>query len=103
MDMNWYKDRTIRADAGIFRSIFPEQTKNLPRIIVWSIILLLDLSLGIGGAFYYGLLDFDRYSSQSTLRLASGLLLVGIFLLFWLQGKIWYGIVGYFQRRNQLD
>ena len=101
--MNWYKDRTIQADAGIFRSIFPEQTKTIPRIIVWSIVFLLDLTVCIVGAFYFGLLDFDRYSSQSQMRLVSGLLLVGIFVLFWLQGKIWYGVVGYFQKRKQLD
>ena len=101
--MNWYKDRAIQADAGIFRSLFPEQTQTVPRILVWSVIFLLDLILCIGAAAHFGLLDYSNYSNQSNLRLVSGLLLVGIFVLFWLQGKIWYGIVGYFQKRNTLD
>ena len=94
--MNWYKDRAIRADAGIFRSLFPEQTQTIPRIILWSIIFLLDLILGVAVAFRFGLLDHGG-------KLGAALLMAGIVGIFWLQGKICYGIVGYFQRRNQLD
>ena len=94
--MNWYKDRAIQADAGIFRSLFPEQTRTLPRIIVWSIIFLMDLILGVAGAFRFGLLDHSG-------KLGAAILLGAIVGIFWLQGKIWYGIVRYFQKRNTLD
>ena len=103
MTWNPYTDQKNRAFSGILTSLFPEQTKTVPRILVWSVIFLLDLILGIGAAAYFGLLDYTNYSNQSNLRLVSGLLVVGIFVLFWLQGKIWYGIVGYFQKRNTLD
>ena len=94
--MNWYKDRAIRADAGIFRSLFPEQTQTIPRIILWSIIFLLDLILGVAVAFRFGLLDHSG-------KLGAGLLLAAILGMFWLQGKIWYAVVNYFQKRNILD
>ena len=94
--MNWYKDRAIQADAGIFRSLFPEQTKTIPRIILWSIIFLLDLILGVVVAFRYGLLDHSG-------KLGVPLLVIAVVGIFWLQGKLWYGIVNYFQKRNTLD
>ena len=101
--MNWYKDRTIQSDACIFRSLFPEQTKTIPRIILWSIIFLADLILGIGGAAYHGLLQFDRFRTTNEMMLAGGLLMLVIVGIFWLQGFVWYKIVSYFKKRNQLD
>ena len=55
MVWNPYSDQKNRAYTGILTSLFPEQTKTLPRILVWSIIFLADLILGIGGAVYFGL------------------------------------------------
>ena len=94
--MNWYKDRAIQADAGLFRSLFPEQTKTIPRIIVWSIVFLLDLILGVAVAFRFGLLS-------SGGKWGAALLVAAIVGLFWLQGKIWYAVVNSFQKRNTLD
>ena len=54
--MHTHKDYEIRAYSSILKSLFPEQTKTIPRIIVWSIIFLLDLSISVLSAFYLGLL-----------------------------------------------
>lgn len=103
MTWNPYSDQKNRAYSGILTSLFPEQTKTLPRIIVWSIIFLLDLILGIGGAAYFGLLNYDSFRSQNQMMLSSGLLIAVIVGVFWLQGKLWYGIIRWFQNRGKLD
>ena len=103
MAWNPYSDQKNRAYSGILTSLFPEQTKTLPRILVWSIIFLADLILCIGAAVYFGLLDFEKYSSQNSMRLATGLMIVAVIGIFWLQGKIWYGIVRFFRKKNDLD
>ena len=96
MAWNPYTDQKNRAYSGIVTSLFPEQTKTLPRILVWSIVFLVDLILGVAVAFRFGLLD-------SGGKWGAALLVVAILGIFWLQGKIWYGIVGDFLRRKQLD
>lgn len=103
MAWNPYSDQKNRGYQNILTSLFPEQTKTIPRIIAWSIVFLADLILGIGGAFYYGLLQFDRYRTSNELMLVTGLLVLVIVGIFWLQGFAWYKIVHYFQKRNQLD
>ena len=103
MVWNPYSDQKNRAYTGILTSLFPEQTKTLPRILVWSIIFLADLILGIGGAVYFGLLMPGHYRSSNGLTLAAGLVMLAIVGIFWLQGKIWYGIATWFQNRNRLD
>lgn len=103
MAWNPYSDQKNRAYQSILTSLFPEQTKTFPRIIVWSLIFLTDLILGIGGATYFGMLRFDEFQSQNQMMLASGLVIAAIVAIFWLQGKIWYGIVNYFKNRNKLD
>lgn len=103
MAWNPYTDQKNRGYQNILTTLFPEQTKTIPRIIVWSIIFLADLILGIGGAFYFGLLQFDRYRTTNDLMLAAGLLVLVIVGIFWLQGFVWYRIVNYFKKRKQLD
>ena len=103
MAWNPYSDQKNRAYQSILTTLFPEQTKTIPRIILWSIVFLADLILGIGGAAYYGLLQFDRFRSSNEMMLAGGLLLLVILGVFWLQGFLWYRIVNYFKNRNRLD
>ena len=95
MAWNPYTDQKNRAYSGILTSLFPEQTKTLPRILAWSFIFLLDLILGVVGAFQFGLLEIDS-------KLLAWFLIAAIFVIFWLQGKIWYAIVRFFQKRNEL-
>lgn len=103
MAWNPYSDQKNRAYHSILTSLFPEQTKTFPRIIVWSLIFLTDLILGIGGATYFGMLRFDEFQSQNQMMLSSGLAFVAIVGIFWLQGKIWYSLVNWFHNRNKLD
>ena len=62
--MAWkpYQDQENRAYSSILTQLFPEQTKTLPRILIWSVIFLLDLSLCVFGAFHFGLLHLDSYA-----------------------------------------
>ena len=102
MSWNTHTDVKNRAYSGILTTLFPEQTKTVPRIIVWSIIFLLDLILVVFGSFHFGLLNFEMISSSRDLTLPGLLLLTVLFAIFWLQGFIWYGILRFFQKRNEL-
>ena len=103
MAPNPYSDQKNRAYQSILTTLFPEQTKTVPRIIVWSIVFLTDLILGIGGAAYYGLLPFERFRTSNELMLVGGLLVLVILGIFRLQGFLWYKVADCFRRRNQLD
>ena len=100
MAWNPYTDQKNRAFSHILTTLFPEQTKTLPRIIVWSIIFLADLTIGIFGAAHFGLLGLENYRNQNQMLLASTVLILGIFVVFWLQGVIWGAIVKLFQKKN---
>lgn len=105
MAWNPYTDQQNRGYAHILTTLFPEQTKTLPRIIVWSIIFLADLTVGIFGAYHFGLFQFESYSNQSQTALGSLLLILGIVFVFWLQGVIWGGIMkllSQFRRKDVL-
>lgn len=102
MAWNTHTDVKNRAYSSILTTLFPEQTKTLPRIIVWSIIFLLDLILVVCAAFHFGLLQLGNYSSMRQMTLPGLLLLAVLFGIFWLQGFIWYGIAKFFQKRNEL-
>ena len=99
---NPYTDQKNRAYSSILTTLFPEQIKTIPRIIVWSIIFIVDLILGIGGAAYFGLLQFGNYSSTNSMMLSAGVLIVAIIGMFWLQGNIWYAIVNTIKKNNEL-
>lgn len=102
MKWNTHQDVQNRAYVGILTSLFPEQTKTLPRIIVWSIVFLLDLILVVAASVHFGLLQLGQYNSMRNMTLPGILLLAALFGIFWLQGFIWYGIVNYFRKRNEL-
>ena len=94
MGWNPYQDQKNRAFSGILTSLFPEQTKTLPRILVWSVIFLVDLIAIIGGAFSLGLLE-----NPSKL---TGILLMGLCIgIFWLQGVIWGAITKLFSKKEE--
>lgn len=104
--MAWkpYQDQENRAYTGILTTLFPEQTKTLPRILVWSVIFLVDLILCVYGGFRLGLLDFGQYRNTNHMLLGALPLLAAIVGLFWLQGVIWGRITRLFtkwrERRN---
>ena len=95
--MNPYSDQKNRAYSNMLTALFPEQTKTVPRIIVWSLVFMVDLVMVIGGSFCCGLLDLGRNGN-----LMGMLLIAAVVGLFWLQGKIWYVFIGYVRKRNEL-
>jgi len=101
--MAWkpYQDQQNRAYSSILTTLFPEQTKPLPRILVWSVIFLLDLTLGIFGALHFGLLQLDSYRSTSHMTLGILPLLAAVVGIFWLQGVIWGWITKFFKKRKE--
>ena len=78
--MKLYQDQENRAYSHILTTLFPEQTKTLPRILAWSVIFLIDLVLTVAVFFRYGLLE-GKYNYL--------LLLSAVFGIFWLQGYLW--------------
>ena len=89
MKWNIHQDMENRAYVSILTTLFPEQTKTLPRIIVWSIVFLLDLILVVGYAVRFGLLQFENYTSMNQMFLPVILLFIVLFVIFWLQGYLW--------------
>ena len=71
MTWNPYTDQKNRAYSGILTTLFPEQTKTLPRILIWSLIFLIDLTAGIVLATHFGLFQPDHYSNQAAMLLKS--------------------------------
>ena len=98
MAWNPYTDWQNRGYVSILTTLFPEQTKTLPRILVWSLIFLIDLTVCILGAFHFGLFQFENYSNSNQTTLAGLLLILGILFLFWLQGVIWSAFTKLFRR-----
>ena len=94
MGWNPYQDQQNRAYSNILTSLFPEQTKTIPRIILWSIVFLADLIAVIGGASYFGFLE-------NPSKIAAGLMVVSCIGLFWLEGKICYDIPKLFIRKEE--
>ena len=102
MGWNPYTDQKNRAYSSILTTLFPEQTKTIPRIIVWSIIFMVDLIVGVVGAMRFGLLQPELFNNSNAMMLGSGLLILAIIGVFWLQGAIWFGIVKAIKKRNEL-
>lgn len=99
MAWNPYTDQQNRGYAHILTTLFPEQTKTLPRIIIWSLIFLADLIIGVVLAVHFGLYQFDNYGNQTTMLLGSLLPILGIICIFWLQGIIWGAITKFFRKK----
>lgn len=87
-----YQDQTNRAYSGILTALFPEQTKTIPRIILWSIVFLADLIAVFGFGYEYGLLLSKFYAA---------LLAFAAVALFWLQGKLWYWLAKLFAKKEE--
>lgn len=79
--MAWkpYQDQENRAYSGILTALFPEQTKTLPRILVWSVIFLIDLVLVV----------FTTFRLEMLFKIHSVFLATAVLGLFWLQGYLW--------------
>ena len=96
MAWNPHTDKMHRGYNNLLTQLFPEQTKTLPRIIVWSIVFLLDLFLGAYVVYYLGLFDNFRDMNQMIFCLLP--LLAAIIGIFWLQGFLWGKIAALFKK-----
>ena len=96
MQWNPYTDCKNRGFSHILTTLFPEQTKNLPRILLWGLIFLIDLTLAAFAVYRLGLLEQCR--DQNGMVLACGLLFLAVVGVFWLQGWIWGALMGLFRR-----
>lgn len=94
MGWNPYQDQKNRAYSSILTTLFPDQTKTIPRIIVWSVIFLADLIAIIGGCYALGLLE--EFS-----KLTAGLAIVTSVTVFWLQSILWGWISKLFSKKEE--
>ena len=69
------------------RELFPEQTKTIPRIIVWTIVYLADVAVVFWLASAVGI-DILTLPYRLTTVIA-GVYLVIAFLLFWAEAAIY--------------
>lgn len=90
MGWNPYTDQKNNAFVEILTGLFPEQTRTLPRIILWSIVFLADLIGVCVLAVHWGIFN--------VMGMQTAPLIVGaaVILLFWLEGKLFYGIAKLF-------
>ena len=89
-----HTDKKIKANSGLFATIFPVQTKSITSIIVWSIIFLADLVLAVVCAFHFGIISLENFSKWTVI-----LLLVVVLAVFWLQGVIWSAVIKLFRKK----
>ena len=78
------------------RECFPEQTKSVKSILIWSIVFLADAALVFWGAFKLGLnLMGLRYQLISVV---ASLLLVVALGLFWVETEIYNRILSNYRK-----
>ena len=69
------------------REVFPEQTKSVKSILIWSLIFIADIALVFWGAVKLGL-DFSSISYQFS-RVLVGVIIAAALLLFWAETAIY--------------
>jgi len=83
------------------REWFPEQTKSIPSIILWTIIYILDVVLVFWLANTLGISIFGiPYRLQTVV---AGLYLIIALGLFWLETAIYNRILKTIRERNSLN
>lgn len=91
-----HTDEQLRGNASLLRQLFPEHTKTVPRIIAWSVILLLDLLLGAVVVWKLGI-DLPELHRKMELLLQGAVLLgvsAGAFLA---ESLLWRTILRLFR------
>ena len=89
-----HTDKKIKANSGLFATIFPVQTKSITSIIIWSIVLLADLVLAVVCAFQFGIISLDNFSKWTVI-----LILIAVLAVFWLQGAICSAVTKLFWKK----
>lgn len=92
---NTHQDMENRAYSHILTTLFPEQTKTVPRIILWSIVFLADLIGVCVLAVHWGIFDL------MGMRTAPLLVGAAVIFLFWLEGFVFYRIWNLFRPKEK--
>ena len=74
------------------RELFRQQTKNIPTIILWTVIYILDVVFVFWIA---GMIGIDILSAGYQLSsILVGAYLIAAFFLFWMEAAVWNRIRG---------
>lgn len=83
----------------LLRQMFPEQTKTIPRIIVWTLVFLIDTGLVI-----WAVAALDVLSWAAAYRLQSlvvGLILIAALVLFALEVWIYNRVAAAIRKKKE--
>ena len=83
------------------REWFPEQTKSIPSIILWTVIYILDTVLVFWLAAKLGIPLLEFHHQLQTVIM--GLYLVIALVLFWLETAVYNKIIAAIRKHNTLD
>ena len=83
------------------REWFPEQTRSVPSIIVWTVVYILDVILVFWVAAKLGISILELHHQLQTV--IAGLYLVIALVLFWLETAVYNRIAATLRKRNTLD
>ena len=83
------------------REWFPEQTKSIPSIILWTAIYILDTVLVFWLAAKLGISLLEFHHQLQTVIM--GLYLVIALVLFWLETAVYNKIMDAIRKHNTLD
>ena len=83
------------------REWFPEQTKSIPGILVWTIVYILDAVLVFWLAAKLGI-PILKFHHQLQTVIAGAYLVIAL-VLFWLETALYNRIITAVRRRNTLD
>ena len=83
------------------REWFPEQTKSIPSIILWTVIYILDVVLVFWLAARLGISILEFHHQTQTV--IAGAYLVIALVLFWLETAVYNKIMDAIRKRNTLD
>lgn len=77
------------------RAMFPEQTKSIPALLIWTVIYLLDAAFVFWLCFKLGF-EFGGGSHDAQM-IWIGLLLIVALGIFWVETKVYNKIVSLFR------
>ena len=73
------------------REMFPEQTKTLPSIIVWTFVYFVDVALVFFAAAKMGISFLEV--NQRSMSVLIGVLVAAAFVLWWMETAVYNKIV----------
>lgn len=89
------KEKAGYAMGRELRAMFPEQTKSIPALLIWTVIYLLDVAFLGWLCFKLGL---DLFGGSYNARMIwIGLLLIAALGIFWVETKVYNKIVSLFR------